>query len=217
MSIGDRLGIAGLILGLIGIALMYLWPNKKWIGWVALISAMALGVAWSVAELTNKISVAKHNELVEKPPSAPAPAPVIQTQIKGVCQEVADGSQLMKWSGKYKVGFVCGLDDPTRDKLDDDRISISQAFTIHPGNIQMAVRFSPLMQGEISRRWKSIGNEVIPAGSVENMVPPGLPMITWSEKVLFSKTTKVSDIHRLSDIPRHGGVILSQGFPLTEQ
>jgi len=40
MELGDRLGLAGLIVASIGIGTMYLWPTKKWIGRVAQRSEM---------------------------------------------------------------------------------------------------------------------------------------------------------------------------------
>jgi hypothetical protein len=40
MSLGDRLGWAGLIMAFLGIALAFLWPDKKWIGWLCLIATV---------------------------------------------------------------------------------------------------------------------------------------------------------------------------------
>src|SRR2546430_3092247 len=45
-SLGDRLGLAGVVLALAGIAVPILWPEKKWIGWLSLASAMVLIGAW---------------------------------------------------------------------------------------------------------------------------------------------------------------------------
>jgi hypothetical protein len=51
MSLGDRAGIAGVIMAFIGIALPMLFPDKKWIGWVCLsIGALCL-IAWLAFEL----------------------------------------------------------------------------------------------------------------------------------------------------------------------
>ncbi len=50
MSLGDRLGIVGVIIGLIGIAAVYLWQDKKWIGWCSLICAGGLVIGWAVLE-----------------------------------------------------------------------------------------------------------------------------------------------------------------------
>jgi hypothetical protein len=51
MSIGDRLGIAGVIVALIGIATIYLWPDKKWICWLALVLAACLVLIWVALEI----------------------------------------------------------------------------------------------------------------------------------------------------------------------
>ncbi|MGA2716909.1 MAG: hypothetical protein ABSG41_27800 [Bryobacteraceae bacterium] len=55
MSIGDRAGIAGLIMAFIGIALPLLFPDKKWIGWVCFGVGALLGIAWLVFELKNAL------------------------------------------------------------------------------------------------------------------------------------------------------------------
>jgi hypothetical protein len=50
LDLGGRLGFAGLIVALFGIAAFYLWPDKKWIGLSSLIAAGALVIAWGIAE-----------------------------------------------------------------------------------------------------------------------------------------------------------------------
>jgi hypothetical protein len=57
MSCGDRLGIAGLILGLIGIAIAILWPTVKWVGWGAVVVAIGLGICWAILEFERPIVV----------------------------------------------------------------------------------------------------------------------------------------------------------------
>jgi hypothetical protein len=46
MSLGDRLGVWGLIVALLGIAASILWPDKKWIGWLCLTAAVSLLAMW---------------------------------------------------------------------------------------------------------------------------------------------------------------------------
>jgi hypothetical protein len=50
MSFGDRLGIAGLILACIGIGIAILWPTARWVGWIAIFSAIGLLICWGVLE-----------------------------------------------------------------------------------------------------------------------------------------------------------------------
>lgn len=51
MSRGDRLGIAGLVLALVGIGIAVLWPTARWIGWGAILVALGLVVCWGILEL----------------------------------------------------------------------------------------------------------------------------------------------------------------------
>ncbi len=51
MSFGDRLGLAGVVLAFFAIAAPYLWPDKKWIGWVSLSCAIVLMFLWGWREL----------------------------------------------------------------------------------------------------------------------------------------------------------------------
>jgi hypothetical protein len=50
MVLGDRLGLVGVILALLGIAFTYLWPDKKWIGWLSLSVAVLLIAMWGWLE-----------------------------------------------------------------------------------------------------------------------------------------------------------------------
>jgi hypothetical protein len=54
MLLGDRIGLVGLVVALIGIAAFYLWPDKKWIGWLALCAAGVLLLIWLWLELHQK-------------------------------------------------------------------------------------------------------------------------------------------------------------------
>ena len=51
MSRGDRLGVAGLVLALVGIGIAVLWPTARWIGWTAIVVAVGLVVYWGVLEV----------------------------------------------------------------------------------------------------------------------------------------------------------------------
>lgn len=54
MSFADRLGLVGVILALFAIAAPYLWPDKKWIGWICISSAIALVVLWVWLEIGDR-------------------------------------------------------------------------------------------------------------------------------------------------------------------
>jgi hypothetical protein len=46
MPRGDRLGVAGLIVGLLGIAAVYLLPDQKWVGKACLLFAFLMLIWW---------------------------------------------------------------------------------------------------------------------------------------------------------------------------
>jgi hypothetical protein len=54
-GIGERLGVAGLIMALIGIAVPILWPDKKIIGWICLTAALNLLAWWLWIESRSQI------------------------------------------------------------------------------------------------------------------------------------------------------------------
>ncbi len=55
MSFGDRLGIVGVILAFVAIAAPYLWPDKKWIGWLSLSCAVVMLLAWGWSEVGSSL------------------------------------------------------------------------------------------------------------------------------------------------------------------
>jgi hypothetical protein len=82
MSFGDQLGIVSLIVGLFGIAAFYLWPTKKWIGWMSLIGAVVIALLWGFFEFRATHSTGKETSQPEtsKPaqssePGQPHPTP----------------------------------------------------------------------------------------------------------------------------------------------
>jgi hypothetical protein len=116
MSLGDQLGLAGLIVTFFGIVAFYLWPSMKWIGWLSLMAAIVLAVLWGVTEARSRLSHPSSKMEVwraypSKPPplaffhpsdleylySAPKSTPV--PEVKAEIAQIADGH------------FVGGADD----------------------------------------------------------------------------------------------------------
>jgi hypothetical protein len=59
MRVAGRMAIAGVVVALIGIAAMYLWPEKRWIGWISLVVAGSLLVYWCSVEIKGKFGSSK--------------------------------------------------------------------------------------------------------------------------------------------------------------
>jgi hypothetical protein len=51
MGFDSRIGIAGLAVGVIGIAITLLWPDKKWVGWLFLVMGFGILLFWGVTEI----------------------------------------------------------------------------------------------------------------------------------------------------------------------
>jgi hypothetical protein len=56
IDMGARLGFGAIVVGLFSIAAFYLWPDKKWIGWAALICCLLILLAWIIFEITRSPS-----------------------------------------------------------------------------------------------------------------------------------------------------------------
>jgi hypothetical protein len=117
----------------------------------------------------------------------------------------------MKWSAEYNVAFACGIPDSRVDKFEDEQIAASRPFTIFPGDIAMDAPFS----AGLIQRQKDLVDEA--RKGLPKNTPKGtrfdVPVPMWNELLLLPKAVKSSDIHKLSDITRYGGVLTSQGFP----
>jgi hypothetical protein len=49
-----RIGIASLIMAFAGVGIAILWPSKRWLGWLCLFSATALGIYWGCLEFLGR-------------------------------------------------------------------------------------------------------------------------------------------------------------------
>lgn len=126
------------------------------------------------------------------------------------CLAVLNGSFLVDWSSKYDVGFVCGFEDSSLDKFEDTRITFSPAFTIHSGDIEITVNYSKEMK-EKKQTWVNAVAARTPKAARIGIV--SISTREWYEPVLYPRHLNRSDIHKLSDIRRYGGVLISQGLP----
>jgi len=127
------------------------------------------------------------------------------------CRANLSMEPLRPFAEKYDVVLICGLTDPKVDKFEDQRISSSPAYTIHPGTVDILFPSSAAMLDAVQK---------IKAETVKNLPTPpkkgvvlAIPVPMWYEVVLIVKGTNLGEIRKLSDIPRYGGKILSQeGF-----
>jgi hypothetical protein len=75
MQLGDHIGVAGILIGLIGLALTFLFPTKRWIGWVVLAFAVILCVLWLCLTLRSRKEETGHAEKLPAPINLPSKEP----------------------------------------------------------------------------------------------------------------------------------------------
>ncbi len=107
------------------------------------------------------------------------------------CAALLDGSRLLSFKKKYDVGLVCGIVDSSIDKLADTAITVSQPFTIVPGEIEISASGSDalvkkLQSGHFTER--------------------------WLKAVLLPKGLDVTKIASLNDVKKAGGKVISPGY-----
>jgi hypothetical protein len=99
------------------------------------------------------------------------------------CEVQVDTSAIASLADKYYVVLVCGVTDAAVDPLQDTRIAVSAPFTISGGIQGIADMFQNQELLQIAQQHANIWQKVI-------LVPQGLD---------------VTEIKRLSDVPKLGG------------
>jgi hypothetical protein len=118
------------------------------------------------------------------------------------CNVSLRGSEIITFASKYRVALVCGIDDPTVDKFDDRNIIVSRLYVINPDVMFISVAQSDQMKKVIQKQLSDAAQNY-PRGT-QVVVAVG----KWFEVALLPKSTNTTDIHRLSDVARYGGIIL---------
>ncbi len=56
MGFDSRVGFASLLVGLLGLGITLLWPNRKWVGWIFILAGLGTLVFWVIAEVKHPSS-----------------------------------------------------------------------------------------------------------------------------------------------------------------
>ena len=136
----------------------------------------------------------------------PTPARIIMGwgDVSGKnCSVSVDPTGLLKYRDAYEVGVICGFTDPAIDKFEDQNVTITPLYTIGLQPFDIATPWSKPMAAALEKaaqEAKRLSHNPCAAGAIP----------TWFEVVVLPKGTNIADIHKLSDVPRFGGIILSQ-------
>jgi hypothetical protein len=102
------------------------------------------------------------------------------------CNVMVDTSLIASLADDYQIVLACGVADPTVDALEDTRIMLSGKFNISAGTQAISAPSNP----DFDKYMDSLGNMTV-----------GM----WQRVFLVPQGAELSNIHKLSDVPRiHG-------------
>jgi hypothetical protein len=109
-----------------------------------------------------------------------------------------------EYRDKYEMALVCGFQNPMVDMFKDSDVAISPLFTIQPNITSITV---PNRQ-EMNDRLKSQIETIVKQSPLPKGTPFTVSFAWWFRVVVLPKNTDMSSIHRLADVPTHGGEVL---------
>jgi len=122
-----------------------------------------------------------------------------------ICNATVDMTKLVIFKKNYKLAVVCGFPDATKDRLEDENITVSNAFTIVAGLSPIVASVRPGM----AQRAAQLMQEAQAAAGNAN-VTVAIP--TWYETILLPNDVSTSKIAKLSDVMNLGGKILNSQY-----
>src|SRR5260370_18605439 len=117
------------------------------------------------------------------------------------CSAAVDGLALQEFEDHFDVIVICGVEVASIDEFSDTAITISSAYTIRPANIPIETPTSEAMKQFVLTKLNSVPR--MPGAQVNAQIP------IWYYAALVPKKVELSNVRRLSDIPRVGGKIFT--------
>jgi hypothetical protein len=127
------------------------------------------------------------------------------------CSATLDGSPLNRLSNKYRIALICGIVDPSVDKWQDTRITISPAFTIQTSALTIQVFHSKSAATAI-QHLIAVQARSIPTAAKKII---GIQWTMWYQAILLPNNVSPKQTHCLLDVRQMGGVIVDPGRTLT--
>jgi len=119
-----------------------------------------------------------------------------------ICQATVDGSRISEWKDKSRVAIACGIADSSIDWMNDERITVSRAFSIKDGSMKIVADYSAPMAAVLSGGLQKAAN-------IKNKPKPlGIQWDQWVVAIVLPNDADILDVHRLSDVKRLGGTVL---------
>lgn len=126
----------------------------------------------------------------------------------GACRESVNGAALTEYAEKYDVVIICGVVDSRVDKFSDHAISVSSSYSIHDSIIEILFDTSDSMKAAA----KKLTDEQLKGlpQPPKKGTAVGITIPIWYEVTVMPKGSDLTNIKQLSDVPRYGGIVLSQ-------
>jgi hypothetical protein len=112
------------------------------------------------------------------------------------CVATVNPRRIQTFQGIYRLGIVCGIEDPTVDPLTDDRITVSNLITIPPDGTTIAAPFSSKMREFYIKRTEQ--------ANAQNEKK----LTLWTRAILVPKDINRDKISNLADVPALHGKLL---------
>jgi hypothetical protein len=121
------------------------------------------------------------------------------------CAATVNTAKLVSFRKDYKVAVVCGFQDVTKDRLDDETISVSNLFTITGSGISITMPVRDVMQ-------KKVSDLIEQAKAATGNPNVSVQMPTWYDVVLLPNDVMPSKISKLGDVITFKGKILNPQY-----
>lgn len=129
------------------------------------------------------------------------------SQDPRICNSSIDTKRLVSFRKDYKLAVVCGVQDMSKDRLEDEIITISSRFTIIGGLQPIATPVSFKMAQHMEDLSKQAQKA---AGRPDQIVAVAIP--TWYTAILLPNDVPVSKIAKLQDVMTLGGKIIDPQY-----
>jgi hypothetical protein len=122
-----------------------------------------------------------------------------------ICVGNVNTTRLATFRKDYKVALVCGFQDVSKDKLEDENISVSNAFTITGGAVAIQMTTREGMQ----KRAAELSEQAKAAAGGQNVT---VQIPTWYDVILLPNDVPPSKITKLADVLSFKGKILNPQY-----
>lgn len=121
--------------------------------------------------------------------------------VSKICSAGIDTSRLVGLKDKNRIILLCGAFDPVRDPIEDDRIAVSQPFTITGQTVSVVAPYGAMAEAV---------SEITKLASSQKNQMPNPAFMLWHAVAVIPKDVNVTEIKRASDVAKRGGKIVTE-------